>query len=137
IKGGNGNRMNPVTRLIVMAVAWAVWLTPFFVNRSRGQGTAVRIDPKARWGIFCVAMGFLLANTHGPGVWDQPVDLWRAVLGIVFAVIAIALVWAAVGNLGKQWRVEAGLNADHQLIQSGAYRVVRHPIYLSIFLMLL
>jgi protein-S-isoprenylcysteine O-methyltransferase Ste14 len=43
----------------------------------------------------------------------------------------------AVANLGKQWRVDAGLNVDHELVQSGAYREVRHPIYLSMLCMLL
>ena len=33
--------------------------------------------------------------------------------------------------LGRQWRVDAGLNADHELVQSGPYRFVRHPIYTS------
>jgi steroid 5-alpha reductase family enzyme len=36
-----------------------------------------------------------------------------------------------------QWRFDAGLNADHQLVQSGAYRVVRHPIYTSMLSLML
>jgi len=115
-----------------MGSVWFLWIVPFFLNRSRGQGTAARIDPKARIGILLVAAAFFIANTHRPVVWRTPVDLWRAVLGIILGLIAIALAWTAVGNLGRQWRVDAGLNTDHQLIQSGAYRLVRHPIYLSI-----
>jgi protein-S-isoprenylcysteine O-methyltransferase Ste14 len=33
--------------------------------------------------------------------------------------------------LGRQWRIDAGLNKDHELIRSGPYRLVRHPIYTS------
>jgi protein-S-isoprenylcysteine O-methyltransferase Ste14 len=29
------------------------------------------------------------------------------------------------------------LNADHELVRSGPYRIVRHPIYLSIFAVML
>ena len=39
--------------------------------------------------------------------------------------------------LGRQWRIDAGLNADHALITSGPYRIVRHPIYTSLLCLLL
>jgi protein-S-isoprenylcysteine O-methyltransferase Ste14 len=129
--------MTPTIRLIVMAVIWIAWLAPFFLNRAKGQGTAVRIEPKARVGIFFVGAGFFVANTHGPKFWRQPMDWWRLAPAMLFSISAILLAWTSVGNLGRQWRVDAGLNDDHQLVQSGAYRIVRHPIYLSILLMLL
>ena len=39
--------------------------------------------------------------------------------------------------LGKQWRLDAGLNADHELVPPGVYAVVRHPIYTSMICLLL
>jgi protein-S-isoprenylcysteine O-methyltransferase Ste14 len=51
--------------------------------------------------------------------------------------LSVALAWFAVRHLGKQWRVQAGLNADHELVQTGPYRFLRHPIYASILGMLL
>ena len=48
--------------------------------------------------------------------------------------IACALSWAAARALGKHWRIEAGLNPDHELVQSGVYGIVRHPIYTSMLL---
>lgn len=44
---------------------------------------------------------------------------------------SVALAWAATRQLGKQWRYEAALIDNHELIQSGPYRLIRHPIYLS------
>jgi protein-S-isoprenylcysteine O-methyltransferase Ste14 len=38
--------------------------------------------------------------------------------------------------LGKQWRVDAGLNAEHELVMCGPYRIVRHPIYTSVLCVL-
>jgi protein-S-isoprenylcysteine O-methyltransferase Ste14 len=34
-------------------------------------------------------------------------------------------------TLGRQWRIDAGLNADHELVMAGPYAWVRHPIYTS------
>ena len=50
---------------------------------------------------------------------------------------SVALAWAAARHLGKQWRYQAALTEGHELIQSGPYRWVRHPIYASMLGMLL
>ena len=45
--------------------------------------------------------------------------------------------WLSVRHLGKQLRILAGLYADHELIRTGPYAIVRHPVYASLFLMTL
>jgi protein-S-isoprenylcysteine O-methyltransferase Ste14 len=55
---------------------------------------------------------------------------------LLFAA-ASTLAWTSTRALGRHWRLDAGLDADHELVQSGPYRVVRHPIYTSMFCMLL
>lgn len=129
--------VGPVTRFAVALVCWVVWWLAFAV-RGRWHGEkAVKVEPKARWGILLQMTGYLLVFTHGPEVWSSGIEMWRLVVGIVLAVLANVALWGAIANLGKQWRVDAGLNKDHELVQTGAYRVVRHPIYASMFGMFL
>ena len=45
--------------------------------------------------------------------------------------------WTSVAHLGRQFRVYAGLYHDHALVKTGPYAIVRHPIYASLFAMLL
>jgi len=59
------------------------------------------------------------------------------VAAMIIAPAAVLLVFQAVRHLGKQWRIQAGLYADHELVRTGPYAIVRHPIYLSMFGMLL
>ena len=61
----------------------------------------------------------------------------RMIASIVGAAASTALVWWAMRHLGKQWRIQAGLYPDHQLVSTGPYRIVRHPIYASMFAMIL
>jgi protein-S-isoprenylcysteine O-methyltransferase Ste14 len=63
------------------------------------------------------------------------VALWRLLAGIAFGLAGIWMASAGIRHLGKQWRVSAALSEDHELITSGPYRIVRHPIYASMFAM--
>jgi protein-S-isoprenylcysteine O-methyltransferase Ste14 len=133
--------MRPEIRLLALAAAWVVWGLPFVLQRRRRPSnradSQARIDPRARWGIVLEMIGIGVVYVHGGAEWAASVEPWRAAVGALFGIIGIALVWDAVGHLGKQWRFDAGLNADHELIQVGAYRFVRHPIYASMLSMLL
>jgi protein-S-isoprenylcysteine O-methyltransferase Ste14 len=67
---------------------------------------------------------------------DQP-GTARIVLSLVFGPIGVILAWYAVKHLGKQWRLRAGLYSDHELIRTGPYSLVRHPVYASLLAILL
>ena len=54
---------------------------------------------------------------------------------IVLAGFVIA-VWARV-VLGGNWSARVTLKEDHELIQRGPYRLVRHPIYSGLLVMIL
>jgi protein-S-isoprenylcysteine O-methyltransferase Ste14 len=131
------NPLSPAVRLVIFFGAWLVWASALVVLRNQRREKAVRVDPKGRWGIALQMAGFALACMHGPEVWNSDLEVWRAVAGCALALFSIALFWNAVASLGRQWRFDAGLNQDHELVQVGAYRIVRHPIYASMLAMLL
>ncbi len=56
--------------------------------------------------------------------------------GLSLAVASMLWVRWALLHLGRQWRVQAMIAEDHQLITSGPYRIVRHPVYLAFLAML-
>lgn len=47
------------------------------------------------------------------------------------------LIYAALRVLGKQWSLGARVVEGHELVTSGAYGLVRHPIYTGMLGMLL
>ncbi len=52
-----------------------------------------------------------------------------ALAGIALFVLGLALRWAAIVHLGRFFTVDVAIAADHQLVESGPYRFVRHPSY--------
>lgn len=65
------------------------------------------------------------AENHGP--WTAGVGL-----ALFFAGLAVA-VWARV-HLGRNWGTPMSQKADPELVTSGPYRLIRHPIYTGMIL---
>jgi protein-S-isoprenylcysteine O-methyltransferase Ste14 len=56
-------------------------------------------------------------------------DLGVQAVGLVLCVAGIAFaIWARI-HLGKNWSGTPSMKEGHELITSGPYRFVRHPIY--------
>jgi protein-S-isoprenylcysteine O-methyltransferase Ste14 len=124
----------PLYAYIVLLVGWLLWVTPFFLIK-RGGARANTLDRRARWGVVLEAVAYSLVWQNR--FWERSPGAWRIAPSVLFLAVAGLLSWSSARTLGRQWRVDAGLNADHELVQSGAYRVVRHPIYASMLAMLL
>jgi protein-S-isoprenylcysteine O-methyltransferase Ste14 len=56
---------------------------------------------------------------------------------LLLGLAAIALFVSSARTLGKNWSFVARTRGDHRLIKTGPYALVRHPIYTSLFLLML
>ena len=123
----------------IIVALWLVWMAPFIARRIKiGRRPAIRKAPASRWGIVLQAIAFAVVWYHPPGPAEDwlYMPIWRVVAAIVFGLAGTALGTAGLWTLGKQWRLEAGLISDHELVQSGPYSMVRHPIYASLLAMM-
>jgi protein-S-isoprenylcysteine O-methyltransferase Ste14 len=116
----------------VLSVGWLAWFSAFLTRKRAPH--ARKINKQARWGILLEGVGF--AMIWQGRFWAREPG-WKLVPAAVLLVLAATLSWTGVAALGRQWRVDAGLNPDHQLIRSGPYSFVRHPIYASMLCLML
>jgi protein-S-isoprenylcysteine O-methyltransferase Ste14 len=131
-----------ITTLVIAAwidllVCWIVWCAAFFKPRRQAKGQRkVAGAAVSRWGIGLVFVAFMLV-----WIWLKPAGFQKSTVSLVASMIigpiSVCLAWVSALELGKQWRFEAALSADHELIQTGPYRWMRHPIYTSMFGMLM
>ena len=120
----------------ILATGWLLWLMPLLLAAKRRNRTPpAELDLRARWGL--VLEGVAYSILWQSKFWERSPTGGRAAFSILFFLLASILSWTAAGALGRQWRIDAGLNSDHQLVTSGPYRVVRHPIYTSMLCVLL
>ena len=55
-------------------------------------------------------------------------------LGIALMLLGVGLRWYAIRTLGRSFAQDVAIRTDQTLIQSGPYRLVRHPAYSSTLL---
>jgi protein-S-isoprenylcysteine O-methyltransferase Ste14 len=112
----------------VLAAGSVAWFAPFLWHRRSGVAPQ-KVNPRARWGVVLVGAGY--AVPWQTAFWTRAPEAWRVALSASCLLLACVFSWNAARALGKHWRIAAGLDADHELVQTGIYGVVRHPIYTS------
>lgn len=125
------------TALIVLFASWIAFSLGFRkpLNQASAPNTVARAT-SSRLGIALVGVAYFFAWVY---VRPPKFQKWSAALiaSMILGPFSAALACAATRHLGKQWRYEAAIREDHELIQTGPYAWVRHPIYSSMFGMLL
>ena len=122
--------------LAELVMMWVLWAYPFLRKRFSGpRRRSVVMAHSGDWGLALESLAILLAWLRLPHAPAPEVP--RIVASMILAPAGALFGWLAVRHLGKQLRILAGLYTDHELIRTGPYAVVRHPVYASMFLMML
>jgi len=56
-------------------------------------------------------------------------DALEGLVGVAVFGAALWLLWRAHADLGRQWSVKAEIQDDHELVTTGVFGRIRHPMY--------
>jgi protein-S-isoprenylcysteine O-methyltransferase Ste14 len=107
---------------------WIYWLVAAF-SMKRGRPAWSR-ELRIRAVIFVLAVLFArLGAFRDHGLNSDP---WRACVGLVLFALGLGFaIWARV-HIGRNWGTPMSRKKDPELVTSGPYGLVRHPIYSGI-----
>jgi protein-S-isoprenylcysteine O-methyltransferase Ste14 len=132
--------MNFMALPSVDLIPWYVLCIYWTISALRVKRTKVQEDPGARlFHIAVMALAFFLLFSRrleiGPlGLRFAPVSSWLRTSGTVLTFVGAGIaIWARY-SLGQYWSARVTLKIDHQLIRSGPYAWVRHPLYSGLLL---
>jgi len=128
-------------RLLIPSL-WVLWALLWMVLALRVKAVAWRESGLSRVvGVVPLLLaGWLFAAPHLPGWlgrrWAQPSwSLFGAGVALVIAGLLLS-VWARF-KLAGNWSGTVTLKEGHEIVRSGPYRWIRHPIYTGLLFALL
>ncbi|HLW25302.1 MAG TPA: isoprenylcysteine carboxylmethyltransferase family protein [Steroidobacteraceae bacterium] len=81
------------------------------------------------WLVIGVSVGLAIEASYRLRSFGfAPSAFWEW-LGTVVFVSGVVLRWYAIGHLGRFFTVNVAIAEDHRLIDTGPYRLMRHPSY--------
>ncbi len=128
-----------VFRLLV-TVPWVVILVYWIVSALRTRDTVQTESFASRFAIvFIEVTGFVLLFHHAAGIGFLGTRFMHRTLASV--VIGSVLTWMGIGlaiwaryHLAEYWSARVTIKEGHQLIRTGPYARLRHPIYSGLVL---
>ena len=114
---------------------WGAWLLYWYVKAFNTK-KSVYVQP--RWQrLMYLVPGISIVLVYQIPLMRQrfwPFGTETALIGILVSAAGFAFcIWARV-VLGRNWSGIVTVKEGHELVQSGPYRLVRHPIYTGLLL---
>ncbi|MGO9958097.1 MAG: methyltransferase family protein [Solirubrobacteraceae bacterium] len=111
---------------VAINIAWIVFLFYWLASALRVKED--RDTPRIPVSGLTAVSVFLLVRIFGSGSLSVHSPVLGAIGAVVFAAGIALAIWARV-YLGHNWGMPMTQKAEPELITSGPYRFVRHPIY--------
>jgi len=120
--------------LIIWGVFGVYWLLPTMRTRTQAAKRQASVIFRLLH-ISIMTAGFVILLYSPVGFLAQrfvPDGIVPKVLGMVVLFLGLGFtVWARV-HLGQYWSESVQIKADHKLIKTGPYKIVRHPVYTGV-----
>jgi len=120
---------------------WVAWLLYWMIMAFTAKRTIERRGTvRYYFGVLILIVGWVIIRRLSH--LSSRSHLWQTTLalGIVTDCIVVTgaafTVWARI-TLGRNWSADVAFKQDHELIESGPYAFVRHPIYTGLLVMAL
>ena len=113
---------------------WLAWLISWFAAAVWSDRTVNRPSLRRQLWYRATTMCGALLMFGVFGIRRYDIRFWELDGGVGWLLVAIAVggvlfMWWARLHLGRLWSASVTRKADHHIIDTGPYAVVRHPIY--------
>ena len=121
--------------LWIIALSWLTFFSYWLIS-ARKVKKVIQRGSNERFGFIIILVVISLLFLHFfPNFHVFPHTRLLQQIGAILCVVGVAFAVWARAHLGKNWNREPSIQEKHELVTSGPYQFVRHPIYTGILLM--
>jgi protein-S-isoprenylcysteine O-methyltransferase Ste14 len=123
---------------VAVKITWAIFVIVWIIGAFTSKRSVRRQSWASRFGMVAIAILEYLLLFWGASYFgfayrrflpDSAIYLW---IGLFMTIAGVMLaIWARV-TLGRNWSGIVTVKQNHELIRTGPYALVRHPIYTGI-----
>jgi protein-S-isoprenylcysteine O-methyltransferase Ste14 len=130
-------------KISIVAICWIIFFLYWLVSAFFVKPSATKINLRAAiiWRVALIILIVIFVKFDKSGAVSFFVFLLHSffsyvALGAVLTALGLILaVWARI-SLGRNWSSYVTYKKEHELITTGPYGFIRHPIYSGVILML-
>ncbi|SRR5579875_1702152 len=131
---------------VIFLAACLVWIAPEVIGTFRQTARTARrtaiVHDRGSLGVLLALQWLGLALSFALA-WAFPLAAipWQRTalfaLGVVAMLLGVAIRWYAIKTLGAYFTRDVAVSVDQPVVQTGLYRLIRHPAYTGTFLTML
>ena len=107
------------------------------VTRRSRTSTGMKQDKSTLLAVWVVIMASVVAGIYVARRWPAavlPDGQMFSLAGVVLFISGLLLRWWAIITLGRFFTVDVVIEKDHEVVERGPFRLVRHPSYTGVLL---
>jgi protein-S-isoprenylcysteine O-methyltransferase Ste14 len=121
---------------IAFLVLWLIWAI-----RTKRTQQRESVSSRLSYTVLTIAAFWAMFSGDVPQGWLRTrlfaANLWTEWLGVAVTAAGLGFAVWARAYLGGNWSGAVTVKVEHELVRSGPYRWVRHPIYSGMILAML
>lgn len=131
--------MRPGTAIALLWLIWLVsWLAAaFWADQVQKRAGFQAEAPYRTLTVIGAVLFFIPAHDYVGWLRLWAVDRAEAWICVALIAAGFAFAWWARLHLGRLWSGTVTAKAEHHVVDTGPYRLVRHPIYTGLLLSVL
>ena len=122
---------------LLLIVFWLIFLLYWATSAREMKKIAHQEAPWRGLSILIIFVALLFLQEYVFHFDFIPHTAMIEVMGVIFCDLGIAFAIWARRHLGKSWNARPSIQEEHELVTTGPYRFVRHPIYTGVMIAVL
>jgi protein-S-isoprenylcysteine O-methyltransferase Ste14 len=137
VSEASGERDSDMRLSLILGLIYLISEVLLSVTRRSRSATGTKQDRSTLLVIWIVIMISIGAGVFIAGNWRGgalPYGRMFADVGVLLFAAGLIFRWWAIVTLGRFFTVDVTIEKDHELVERGPFRLVRHPSYTGVLL---